>query len=269
MGTDRDGVIGSNPKQALADLGTRCVGRYVRWYESVSSTNDLALRLTEIPVPEGTVIVAETQSAGRGRLGRSWTSPQGGVWLSVILSPGLPPDRVPVVGLAAAVAAAQAIRETTGLHARLKWPNDVLVHGKKVVGVLAEATSGGEWVVVGIGINANIAQDALPEVSGYPATSLQVLVGHPIDRMALLRALLREFDQGYAVLKSAGSRATLRRWREMADILDRAVRVEMPDGTVHGIAHDIDETGALLVRCDDGAIRKVVAGDVRVREAGQ
>jgi BirA family transcriptional regulator, biotin operon repressor / biotin---[acetyl-CoA-carboxylase] ligase len=268
MSTDRDRVIGSEREEALADLGTRCVGRYVRWHEVVSSTNDIALALTEVPVPEGTVIVAEQQSAGRGRLGRSWTSPRGGLWLSVILRPGLPPDRIAVVGLAAAVAAAQAIRETTGLLARLKWPNDVLVDGKKVVGVLAEVAAGGEWVVVGIGINANIEQEALPDVAGYPATSLQVLVGRPVDRMALLRALLRELDHGYAVLRSAGTPATLRRWRELAGILDRPVRVEMPNGTIHGIAHDIDETGALLVRCDDGGIRRVVAGDVRVREAG-
>jgi len=252
---------------ALADLGTRLVGRYVRWYESLPSTNDLAVRLTKIPLPEGTVIGADEQTAGRGRWGRSWASPRGGIWLSVILRPHLPADRVPVVGLAAAVAAAEAIGETTGLPARVKWPNDVLVHGQKVVGILAEATPGAEWVVVGVGINANIAQEALPNAPGYPATSLQVLLGHPVDRGTLIRALLRGLDRGYDLLVAMGVRAVLARWREMADTLGRRVRVEMPDALVQGVARDIDETGALVVLGDDGAIRRVIAGDLRIREA--
>jgi BirA family transcriptional regulator, biotin operon repressor / biotin---[acetyl-CoA-carboxylase] ligase len=253
---------------ALGDLGTRVVGRYIRWHDTLPSTNDLALRLAEIPVPEGTVIVADEQTAGRGRLGRAWASPRGGVWLSVILSPGLPVDKVAVIGLAAGIAAAQAIRKTTGLLARLKWPNDVLVEGQKVVGVLAEATPGADWVVVGIGINANIAQDALPVDSGYPVTSLQALLGHLVDREALIRALLRELDQGYAVLRSSGISGVLRRWREMAETLGRPVRVEMAGAAIHGTALDIDEAGALLVRLDDGAVQRVMAGDVRMREMG-
>src|SRR5215472_16500671 len=114
-------------RPALDDLGTRLVGRYVRWHDSIPSTNDLALRLTQVPVPEGTVVIADEQTAGRGRRGRPWASPRGGVWLSVILSPDLPLETVPIVGFAAAIAAAVAIRKTTGLLARLKWPNDVLV----------------------------------------------------------------------------------------------------------------------------------------------
>jgi len=258
---------GPGHPSAFADLGTRLVGRYVRWHDSVPSTNDIASRLAEIPVPEGTVIGAEEQTAGRGRWGRPWVSPRGGVWLSVILRPSLPPDRFPVVGLAAAVAATHAIRETTRLPARVKWPNDVLVDGKKVVGILTEATPGAEWVVVGVGINANIAEEALPPAPGYPATSLQVLLGHPVDRVMLIRALLRGLDQGYELLTSAGVRAVLMRWREVADTLGREVRIETPGGQMVGLAHDVDETGALLVRCDDGTVRTVVAGDLRVREA--
>src|SRR5207302_1007514 len=187
---------GPGREWALDDLGTRVVGRYIRWHESVPSTNDIAARLAEIPVPEGTVIGAEEQTAGRGRWGRSWASPRGGVWLSVILRPGLPPDRTPVVGLAAAVAAAEAIRETTRLPARVKWPNDVLVEGRKVVGILAEAIPGAEWVVVGVGINANVPQEALPRTPGYPAASLQALLGRPVGRGALIRVLLRRLDRG-------------------------------------------------------------------------
>lgn len=253
---------------ALADLGTHLVGRYIRWHDSIPSTNDLALRLTQVPVPEGTVVVADEQTAGRGRLGRSWASPRGGVWLSVILSPNLPLESVPIVGFAAAIAAAVAIRKTTGLLARLKWPNDVLVDGKKVVGVLTEAAPAPGWVVVGIGMNANIAGSALPDVPGYRAASLQTLLGRPVDRGALTRTLLRELDRTYAMLTAAGTDSVLRRWREMADTLGRPVRVEVATGTISGMAQDVDGAGALKVRLADGTIQRVVAGDVRVLDAG-
>jgi BirA family biotin operon repressor/biotin-[acetyl-CoA-carboxylase] ligase len=268
MRPDPCGPAGPGRQPILGDLGTRVVGRSIRWHDSVPSTNDLALELAEGSVPEGTVIIAEEQTAGRGRLGRAWVSPRGGVWLSVILNPGLPQDRVPVIGLAAGTAAAQAIRKTTGLPARLKWPNDVLVGGKKVVGVLAEATPGADRVVVGIGINANIALDGLREVAGYPVTSLQAQLGRPVEREGLIRVLLRELDQAYAVLRSAGIPEVLGRWREMAETLGRSVRVEMVGATIDGIAFDIDEAGALLIRVDDGTVRRVVAGDIRMREAG-
>ena len=186
----------------------------------------------------------------------------------MILSPDLALERVPIVGFAAAIAAAQAIRKTTGLLARLKWPNDVQVDGKKVVGVLTEASPAPGWVVVGIGVNANIGREALPEVPGYPAASLQVLLGHPIDRDALTRTLLRELDRWYAMLTSTGVESVLRRWREMADTMGRAVRVEMANATICGIAQDVDEAGALRVRLADGTTHRVVAGDVQVRDAG-
>jgi BirA family transcriptional regulator, biotin operon repressor / biotin---[acetyl-CoA-carboxylase] ligase len=268
MKTDRQGTAGPGSDEILGDLGTRVVGRCIHWHDSVPSTNDLALELAEIPVPEGTVVIADVQTAGRGRLGRAWASPRGGVWLSVILSPGLPQDRLPVIGLAAGTAAAQAIRTTTGLPARLKWPNDVLIGGKKVVGVLAEATPGADRVVVGIGINANIALDALRKVSGHPVTSLQAQLGRPVQRGVLIRAVLRELDQAYAVLRAARVPELLGRWRELAETLGRPVRVEMTGATIHGTAFDIDEAGALLIRLDDRTVRRVVAGDVRMREMG-
>ncbi|HKV46100.1 MAG TPA: biotin--[acetyl-CoA-carboxylase] ligase [bacterium] len=253
----------------FANLGTRLIGRTVCWHESLPSTNDLAVQLTGLPAPEGTVVLADEQTAGRGRLGRPWASPRGGIWLSVILRPAFPLERVSLVGLAAAVATARAIREITELPARVKWPNDVLVGGSKIVGILTEATAGAEWVVVGVGINANIPLAALPLVGGYPATSLQALLGHPVDREGLIRAVLRELDQGYAELGTGGTGGMLRRWREISDTLGRSVRVEMPDGAIEGTALDVDDAGALLVRLDDGEIRRVVAGDLRVREPGR
>ena len=251
----------------VPNLGTRLIGRHLLWYRSLPSTNDLALRLTEIPVPEGTVVLADEQTAGRGRLGRRWASPRGGVWLSVILRPELPAGEVPLIGFAGASATAGAVREVTHLAARVKWPNDVLVDGKKTAGILAEAAPSLGWIVVGIGINANIPADALPPDTVHPATSLEAALGHAVDRKALIREMLRELERGYDLLKSRGARAALRQWREMADTLGRQVRVETPGGILEGIAQDIDETGALLVRTEGGRVRKVLAGDLRVRTA--
>ncbi len=249
-------------------LGTRALGRYMRWHDTLASTNDLAKRLAEIPVPEGTVVVAEHQTAGRGRLGRPWSSPRGGVWLSVILKPGLPPGQVPLIGLTASIAAARAIRATTGLLARVKWPNDVLVDGHKVVGILVETGPGAEWVVVGIGVNANVAAGDLPQNIAYPATSLQAALGHPVDRSALVQALLRELERLCDEIRAAGVLPTVRRWREIADTLGRRVRVEIAGTAVEGVAADIDDSGALLVRQEDGTHQRVIAGEITVREVG-
>jgi BirA family transcriptional regulator, biotin operon repressor / biotin---[acetyl-CoA-carboxylase] ligase len=238
------------------------VGRHLWWHRSLPSTNDLALRLTEVPVPEGTVVIADEQTAGRGRLGRRWVSPRGGIWLSVILRPGLPIEEVPLIGVAAATATAGAVREMTDLPARVKWPNDVLVNGRKVAGILAEAAAGNEWFVIGIGVNANLPLDALPQTTAYPATSLQAVLGHAVDREALIAAMLRGLEREYGSLTSGGARETLRRWRELTVTLGRPVRVEMPGGVLEGDARDIDETGALLVRTKDGRLHRVLAGDV-------
>lgn len=247
-------------------LGTRAIGRYIRWHATLASTNDLAKRLADIPVPEGTVVVAEHQTAGRGRLGRPWSSPRGGVWLSVILKPGLPLEQVPLIGLAASTAAARAIRATTGLLARVKWPNDVLVDGQKVVGILVEAGPGADWVVVGIGINANVAHGDLPKDMAYPVTSLEAALGHPVDRPALVRALLRDLERQYDELHIVGVLPTVRRWREIADTLGRRVRVEIAGGKVEGMAADIDDSGALLVQQQDGTYQRVIAGEITVWE---
>ncbi len=247
-------------------LGTRLIGRYIRWHETLDSTNDLAMRLAEIQVPEGTVIVAEEQTAGRGRRGSRWVSPRGGVWLSVVLRPDLPLVQAPLIGFGAATALARTIRETTRLLARVKWPNDVLINGQKVAGILVEAGPAAEWVVVGIGINANLPREALPDMIGYPVTSLQEALGYPVDRGVLVRTLLREVEKSYELLRSGGALATLRRWREMADTLGRGVRVMLGETVVEGVADDVDDTGALLVRQGDGTVQRIVAGEITLWE---
>jgi BirA family biotin operon repressor/biotin-[acetyl-CoA-carboxylase] ligase len=261
----RDGVALHAPERPLD--APALIGADVRRCGAVGSTNDTALRLLEAGAAEGTVIVAETQTAGRGRGTRIWVSPPGGLWLSVILRPKLPARHLPLVTFAAGIAAAGAIREATGLQARLKWPNDVLVGGAKVGGVLAEAAASGAGLVVGIGLNANVSPDRLPAGPASPAASLLGLLGRPVDREALLAALLRRFDREYRTLQTDGPPAVLVRWRAAAETVGRTVRVEMGDGTaVAGTAEDVDETGALRLRLADGTVRTVTAGDVHLRD---
>ena len=272
------------------DTDTGPIGREVRWYEAVTSTNEWAHSLADGGVAEGTVLVAERQTAGRGRLGRPWASPPGGLWFSVILRPRLPLEQWPLVGLAACVAVALAIAETTGLRARLKWPNDVLVDRRKVAGLLLEtgplrgndprddvraasAASGPPpprpaWLVLGVGINANVSLDALPSRPQYPATSLQAAIGRPVERGRLLRAMLRALGRDYADLHAGTAAAVLRRWRTWSETLGRFVRVAIasPDAggssVVEGVAYDVDDAGALMVRTRDGGEVRIVAGDV-------
>lgn len=260
---DRDTVW---PWDEAGDAGV--IGHEILWYDSLPSTNDAVRMQAEQGAAEGSVIVAEAQTAGRGRLGRPWTSPVGGLWMSIMLRPHLPADRVPLIGLAAAVATAVAIEETTGLRPRLKWPNDVLVGGRKVAGLLLEAgplRAAGQtpaWLALGIGINVNVPSAALPDRPRYPAASLAAVSGGPVARGPLLRAVLRQLDRAYREIHTQGGAGTLRRWRALSDTLGRVVRVATASTTVDGVARDIDGLGALLIRARDGAEHRIVAGDV-------
>ncbi len=248
-------------------LGAGLMGRPLHWHATLPSTNAEAMRLAAAGAAEGTVVIAEEQTAGRGRRGRGWTSPAGGVWLSVVLRPALPVDRLPLIGLVAAVAAARAIQSAAALRAKVKWPNDVLVGGAKVAGILTEAGPGLAWVVLGIGVNANVPAALLPRGAPYPVTSLLEQAGGPIDRGRLAVALLRELECGYAVLRGEDRERVLASWRVCSDTLGRAVRVETMSRVVEGLAVDVDHNGALLVRTP-GGIERFVAGDVTVSGAG-
>ncbi len=270
-GTAVESLLAASPNRESVwrwdDADAGVIGREVLWYDTLPSTNDLARSLAASGAAEGTVIVAEQQTAGRGRLGRSWASPPGGLWLSVLLRPDLPLGQTPLVGLAASTAAAAAIEETTGLRPRVKWPNDVLIDGRKVAGLLLEAGplqagSGAAWLIVGIGINANVPLEALPSRPLYPATSLAAALGRPVDRGRLMRTLLRRLDRDYAELRERGEAAALDRWRTLSATLGRVVRVATSSAAIEGLAYDVDGTGALLVRTRDGAEQRIVAGEV-------
>lgn len=263
-GTSVEALLAASPdrdtvwRRHEADAGP--IGHEIRWFDALPSTNDLARREAEAGAAEGLVIVADQQTAGRGRLGRVWASPPGGLWLSVVLRPGVSAAQAPLVGFAASLSTAAAIQEITGLRARLKWPNDVLVDGRKAAGVLLEA--GAAWLVAGVGINVNVAPEALPPRPRYPAISLSAALGRQVERGRLLRALLRAFDRDYAELHERGGAPILRRWRALSDTLGRPVQVATGAATVEGLAEEVDEVGALIIRTRDGAARRIAAGDV-------
>lgn len=228
----------------------------VEFHETLGSSND---RASELPAdaPE-TVVVADEQTAPRGRSGREWSSPAGGVWFSIAVDPDRPASETPAYTLAMAVAVTETSRGA-GVEARIKWPNDVLVGsdgsrgGRKLCGILTESVGPDDRLVIGVGWNVNVEPSELPVAD---ATSLQAELGGPVDRRRLLQRVLERFHEARGDL-----RATLERWRELSDTVGRRVRVETPDGAVVGRAVDVQFPGGLVVRTDDGRERTITAGD--------
>jgi len=239
-------------------------GRQVCWYPEVPSTNDLAASLAEHGAPEGATVVADAQTAGRGRHGRAWCSPPGaGLYVSVVLRPHA--RSLPLVTIAAGVAVVEGIRAATGLGTALKWPNDVMVPGRanggaaKLAGILAESAS--SHVVLGFGINVRPA--AYPPDVAARAVSLEGELGRPIDRDALLVECLAGLATRYDDLQCGRQAAVLDAWRSYArPLLGARVEWDRADGLGRGIAEDVDPSGALLVRTQSGMVR-VISGEVR------
>ncbi|MFO7712456.1 MAG: biotin--[acetyl-CoA-carboxylase] ligase [Dehalococcoidia bacterium] len=229
----------------------------IHYFPEIGSTMDPARNLAREGVDDGTIIIAEAQTRGRGRLNREWVSPRGGIYLTMILRPGIAPPHAPLANLMASVAVATGIRELYGLKAAVKWPNDVLINGKKVCGILAEMESGEDtvkFINIGIGINANTD---VPEFA-HTATSLSEAMGTNISRQEFLRALLLEIDRR---ADSLTDMSMLQEWKDLSATLNRDVRIATADGEVAGLAVDVDRTGALILRQEDGSLRKIVAGD--------
>jgi BirA family biotin operon repressor/biotin-[acetyl-CoA-carboxylase] ligase len=235
-------------------------------HDELPSTSDVAKELAEDGAAHGEVVVADRQTAGRGRRGRSWVSPPGkNLYLSVVLRPELAPHRAPELTLLASVALCEAVR-AAGAEAVIKWPNDLLVGGRKVAGILTEMAADPDrvqWVVVGIGVNLNAAAEDFPDELRAEATSVAVGRGGPVPRALFAAALLGRLE-GWLERHAAEGFAPVReRWRELSGTLGREVRVTTGEGEIVGVATDVDESGALLVRGPAGFAR-VVAGDVHL-----
>jgi len=246
-------------------LNTHDVGRELHWFEEIGSTNDQAKELAVEGAEHGEVVVAEAQTSGRGRRGRVWSSPpRRNLYLSVVLRPDLPPARAAELTLVASVAVCDALRHA-GVEAGIKWPNDLLVSGRKIAGILTELAADPDrvqWVVIGIGVNVNTRAEDFPEDLRGEATSILLERGVPAPRALFAAACLtaleewldRHAEDGFEVVREA--------WRERSVTLGKRVSVLADDREVVGVAEDIDPQGALLVRDGDGEVHRFLAGDV-------
>lgn len=241
----------------------------ILYRESVDSTNRLAAELARAGAEQGTTVVAEQQTAGRGRLGRTWTSPaRVNLYCSVVLRPSIPPLEVPRLTLVAGIAVAEAVRATADVAAEIKWPNDVLIGGRKVAGVLTELEAEADrvrFVIVGIGVNLNATRTDFPPELQRKATSLLLASGVPVDRAAFTARLLTALDAAYASFLRGGFAALRHRYEELHCLAGRAVTI---DGTppLSGTVRGVDADGALLVE-SAGEVQRVVSGEVTLRGA--
>ncbi len=246
------------------NLGTRFIGWRILYYPSLTSTNDVARQEAQRGAAEGTVVVADVQTAGRGRLKRAWLSPVGSVALSVFLRPDV--VQLPSLIMLASLAVVRSLEAVTGLKVQIKWPNDVLINGRKVCGILIESDVRGNtvnYVIVGIGINVNLSAADFPEISPI-ATSLSGELGREVSRLSVVRRLLVEMDKLYQGLSVGG--ALYGEWRSRLVTLGKKVRAATGDTVYEGVAEAVAEDGSLLLRGPDDSLTRIVVGDVTLRE---
>jgi BirA family transcriptional regulator, biotin operon repressor / biotin---[acetyl-CoA-carboxylase] ligase len=257
---------GLSAREVAPLLNSGEIGREIHHYNDLGSTNDEAHRLADQGAAHGEVVIAEVQTDGRGRRGRSWVSAPGkGIALSVILRPALPPSRAPEIPLVAAVAVCEAARELGAASAAIKWPNDVECAGRKLGGILAELRTDGDrtrHVVLGIGLNCNLEAQDFPHELRDVATSLRVERGEAVPRALACARLLEALDEWIALYDVEGFGPVRERFRQLSSTLGRRVRVDLDPGALEGDALDVAEDGALLVRSERGELVRVVAGDV-------
>jgi BirA family biotin operon repressor/biotin-[acetyl-CoA-carboxylase] ligase len=247
------------------EIGSTVPSAKVWHFESLPSTQSIMKDLAKKGAPEGSLVLGETQTAGRGRTARSWFSPPGkGLYFSLLLRPHLPPGHVQLLNLIAGVAVCRAIREEMSLSCNLKWPNDVLWENRKICGILSEAASDSDsirYAVVGIGINVNTSrEDFSPEIREV-AISLREILGKDLSRKNLLLGTYKEFMKEYQIMTSQGAEAFLRSYRTFCSTLKRQISLTFQGATLHGWAEDVTEEGSLMVHTE-GETKIFHSGDV-------
>lgn len=256
------------PAAVAAGMIAKRLGETLITYPETGSTNAVAARLAEAGAKEGTVVLAESQLQGKGRLGRAWASPPGvNLYASVLLRPPIKPFDAPQLTLLSAVAVARTIRARTPLTPVIKWPNDILVNDRKVAGLLNEMTSETDrvaTVLLGIGVNLNMTREQFPSDLRHPASSLLLEGGEPVDRISFTRCLLEELDLLYDRYLAGGYNAIREEWVSLCGVITRRVRVDDGGAAREGVVEGINESGALLLRLDDGRREAVYSGDVSV-----
>ncbi len=249
---------------------TRVIGREIQVFEETTSTNDVMARLARGGVKEGVVIFAESQSKGRGRLGRRWISPaRKGLWFSVLLRPDIAPQAVTQLTIAAATALARAITLQTGIVPEIKWPNDLLIRGKKIAGILTEMSAELDHlkeVILGIGIDVNQEANEIPAALRKTATSIRIESGQMVDRAGLAVAVLRELDRDYERIKRGEFDVIAEQWQEHCSTIDSQVSIRVGDRVIRGRAESLDADGALLLRGQHGHLERITGGDVTMEK---
>ena len=249
------------------DLSCKWLGSPLECLAEIDSTNARLRQLAEDGAAAGTVVIADRQSAGRGRLGRHWESPANvNFYGSILLRPQIPVQQAPQLTFLSAVAVAETLNQLYQLSARVKWPNDILVSGAKIAGLLNEMNAETEqihFVILGVGVNLNMSTEQFPEELNYPATSVILETGAAIDRVAFVRAFMQRLDGYYGEFLAEGFGPIRRRWEALCDVMNTRVQVDQSPQILRGTVVGLDSDGALRLQLDDGQVERVLAGDVR------
>lgn len=255
-------------EEIKSSLNSKIIGREIMFFDTLNSTNTSAMEFAEKGCPEGTVIIADSQTSGKGRLGRKWLSPPGkNLYMSIILRPAFSPRDAAVVTLMSAVACASSIKRLSAIPISIKWPNDIIVSNKKLGGILTEIKADMDkifYAVVGIGININLTVEEMPaDIKGI-ATSIKNETGSAISRTQAALEILKELDKWYCLLLMSGKKPIIQEWRLLSSTIGCAVKVTVGDKIFAGVAEDIDEEGMLLVKQPDNSMKKISSGDVTI-----
>jgi len=255
------------PYEVHKKLKTQFIGRKMRYLENTPSTIWVGKQICsegDVEKMHGLVIIAEEQTEGIGRMGRAWVSPSGGIWITIVLKPGIPIDHVFMVTMAGSVAVARAIRKEFDLGALIKWPNDIFIGDKKVAGLLLEISAEADTIhhcLLGIGIDVNVPLNKFSPALQKDITSISAELGHDVDRATFLARILKEFENRYLLIESGEYEAIVREWKSLSCTLEHRVFITTMKNSFEGEAIDIDEFGALIIRKDNGKIERVIAGD--------
>lgn len=251
-----------------SNLKTKVFGKKVYFFEEVGSTNEVAFELARNGAVHGTIVLAETQTKGRGRMGRRWVSPSGAnIYLSLVLRPNIEAKAAPLITFIASIALTDAAK-TVGVEAGIKWPNDLLVNGKKLAGVLTELESDGDkvkYAVMGIGVNLNLTREMLDRELGdiaADATSVREALGREVDRVDFTANLINELERRYEEYLVLGFKHVIKEWNERCSMMGKKVEVIAEGKSLIGTAQSVDSMGRLLIRRKDGVVERVIAGDI-------
>ncbi len=250
------------PSEVQFQLKTKVFGKKIVYFDSLESTMDEAFQLAMKGADEGTVVCCETQTKGKGRMGRKWSSPKGkGLYFSLILRPRMGPSQAARLTLMSAVALCEALRQETKMDVNIKWPNDLLIDGKKIAGILTELSAemdGIRFVVIGVGINVNTPKSLLLDT----ATSVKDEIGISFSRIALFQSVLRSLEKWYRKVKDGDFGEVIDKWKELSSTLGRDICLQDQGGNVSGLAVDLSDDGALLIQNQEGIVIKRMTGDV-------